>query len=143
MLPTLLLLLATTAHAAPPNAPPNPVGTWQTPGRSDATPAGTVRLFLDHGLLYGNIDQVYDPARRALRCTACTDDRRNAPFPGLQIVRALHPDNGTWTGGTVLDPDTGHTYRATITLTDPAHLTIRGYLGIALFGGTQTWTRMD
>lgn len=136
-------LLALLLLAHPATAADTPAGLWQTPGRADPTPAGTVRLSLRNGLLYGRIESIYDPARRRLRCTACTGDRKDAPFLGLEIIRDLHPESGEWTGGTVLDPDTGHTYRATVRLADPRHLTIRGYLGISLFGATQTWTLAD
>ena len=134
----LLLLASGAAHAAD-----SPVGRWQTLNRSDNSPAGVVRLQIVNGELDGWIDQIYDPARRALRCTRCDGPLRDQPFQGLQILHGLHPDGDVWDGGTVLDPDTGRTYKASVRMIDPGHLVIRGYVGISLFGGSQTWTRVD
>ena len=134
------VLLATAALAAP---PADPAGHWQTVNRADNAPAGVVRLQVVNGELGGWIEQIYDPARRTLRCTRCDGPQHNQPFLGLQILHGLHPDGESWTGGTVLDPDTGRTYKATLRLVDHDHLLIRGYLGISLFGGSQTWTRVD
>lgn len=43
--------------------------------------------------------------------------------------------------GHILDPDTGHVYDAQIWADGPDVLKLRGYLGLPLFGQTQTWTR--
>jgi uncharacterized protein (DUF2147 family) len=42
--------------------------------------------------------------------------------------------------GTVYDPKSGKTYHGQIRL-DGGRLSLRGYVGIPLFGETQTWTR--
>lgn len=142
MIHVLALLLATAA--AQPAPADTPVGRWETVNRSDNTPAGTVRLFLHDGLLYGQIESIYDLTRRTLRCTSCDGDRHDQPFLGLQFLRGLHPGADAWDGGTVLDPDTGRTYKASLRVTDAGRrLVIRGYLGISLFGGSQTWKRVD
>lgn len=136
----LALLLALHAAAAQ----DSPVGHWETVDRTDSKPAGIVRLFLAGGQIYGQIERIYDPARQALRCDKCDGDRHGQPFIGLQFVRGLKPGGDMWDGGTVLDPDTGRVYNASIRLIDGGHrLVIRGYVGISLFGGSQIWTRVD
>lgn len=140
MIRVLLLVLAGLQAAAA----QGPAGRWETVNRSDGAPAGIVRLFVRDGALFGQIERIYDPARQALRCGRCDDDRRGQPFVGLEFLRGLRPDGDIWDGGTVLDPDTGRVYRASVRVTDGGrHLVIRGYLGISLFGGSQTWTRID
>jgi len=47
-----------------------------------------------------------------------------------------------WNGGTIYDPNSGKTYRGTMTLGDRNTLRLRGYLGISLFGRSDTWTRV-
>jgi uncharacterized protein (DUF2147 family) len=43
-------------------------------------------------------------------------------------------------GGEILDPDTGNVYRATLRVDKGGKkLTVRGYLGISLFGRSQVW----
>lgn len=44
-------------------------------------------------------------------------------------------------GGHILDPDSGHVYNAQIWSPKPDVLKLRGYLGLPIFGETQTWTR--
>jgi uncharacterized protein (DUF2147 family) len=47
-------------------------------------------------------------------------------------------------GGTILDPDTGKLYKASMSL-DPegSRLTVRGYIGLPIFGRSQNWTRVQ
>jgi uncharacterized protein (DUF2147 family) len=73
-----------------------------------------------------------DPAKRA------------DPICGLGLMGSLkvvksHPDR--WDGGWVYDPESGSTYKAEMQLDGPNVLKLRGYLGISLFGRTETWTR--
>lgn len=48
------------------------------------------------------------------------------------------PDHAA--GGTLYDPKTGKTYHGQMTA-EGAKLHLRGYVGIPLFGATETWTR--
>jgi uncharacterized protein (DUF2147 family) len=70
--------------------------------------------------------------------------KRNEPTCGLMMMGSLKPAAGTpgkWEGGWVYDPDSGDTYTAQMQLDGANTLNLRGYLGISLFGRTQTWTR--
>ena len=67
---------------------------------------------------------------------------RKAPIIGLQIMRGFTYDgNDLWSGGKVYDPKSGSTYKGKMTLVSPGELKLRGYIGISLFGRTDTWTR--
>jgi len=69
---------------------------------------------------------------------------RNRPIEGMTIMRGFeYQGDGRWTGGTIYDPNSGKTYRATVTLVDRDTLKLRGYIGISLFGRSDTWTRDD
>ncbi len=48
--------------------------------------------------------------------------------------------DGHWVGS-ILDPDDGRSYDATIWSPHPGVLKLRGYLLLPLFGETRTWTR--
>jgi uncharacterized protein (DUF2147 family) len=51
--------------------------------------------------------------------------------------------NGSWQNGHILDPDSGDIYHAEMTVIDGGKkLDVRGYIGISLFGRTQTWIRI-
>ncbi|CEF55756.1 DUF2147 domain-containing protein [Acetobacter ghanensis] len=61
----------------------------------------------------------------------------------LTDFRPMGDDNkGRWAGH-ILDPDTGHLYDAQIWSNQPDVLKLRGYLGLPIFGETQTWTRYN
>ena len=69
---------------------------------------------------------------------------RNRPLDGLAIMTGFeYAGDGRWKNGTVYDPNSGKTYRCSITLIDDNTLNLRGYIGISLFGRSETWTRDD
>src|SRR5262249_47746093 len=68
--------------------------------------------------------------------------RRAALLLGQTILQQLKLKSpGHWAGGTIYDPDSGHTYSLSVELLDADHLKLRGFLGISLLGRTQVWTR--
>lgn len=70
---------------------------------------------------------------------------RQRPVIGLEILRGLERSpgaDGAWTGGTIYDPGSGSTYRASLTVADEKRLELRGYVGIPLLGRTATWFRV-
>ena len=77
------------------------------------------------------------------RCENCRDQRRDMPVLGMQIISGLKRVGDTEYGqGWILDPDEGESYRLKISVRSAgASLDVRGYIGISLFGRTQTWRR--
>jgi uncharacterized protein (DUF2147 family) len=143
------LLAWASASAAPASAAAldarlaSPVGLWQ-PLDGAGKPLGLIRIFEANGLYYGRIEPSSPDDDRNARCTHCTDDRRGQPIIGLVLLRHLRSQNGAYVGGDILDPDTGHIYGCTLRLTDGGReLIMRGFLGISLFGRSQTWRRVE
>jgi len=137
-----LLPLVPAASSAQAPAAPSPVGLWQTVDDHTGKPRGLVRVFESQGRLYGDVVQILDPDKAGALCVSCTDDRKNKPVQGLQIIRGMQPDGDGWSGGTILDPETGTTYRCSMHLADGGRkLVVRGYVGISLLGRSQTWIR--
>jgi uncharacterized protein (DUF2147 family) len=67
---------------------------------------------------------------------------RNRPLCGLVIMWGMQPDGpDRWSGGSLYDPESGNTYSGNITLKPDGALTVRGYIGISLFGRSEDWTR--
>ncbi|ASC04381.1 hypothetical protein WSS15_05510 [Acetobacter pasteurianus] len=58
----------------------------------------------------------------------------------LTDFRPLKDEKNKWEGN-ILDPDSGHKYDARIWSPQSGVLKLRGYLGLPIFGETQTWTR--
>ena len=63
------------------------------------------------------------------------------PVIGLVILTGFkfNGDDG-WKGGDIYDPESSKTYSSGIYLKDKNTLKLRGFIGISLFGRTETWT---
>ena len=66
---------------------------------------------------------------------------RDRPIVGIVLMWHLTYDDGEYVDGYVYNPEDGSTYRMKAEVLSPTSLKIRGYLGISLFGQSQTWTR--
>lgn len=67
---------------------------------------------------------------------------RSRRICGLPIGTGFHQDDPSHlTGGHLYDPKTGHTYKGTITAAGDS-LDLHGYIGISIFGRTETWHRV-
>lgn len=69
---------------------------------------------------------------------------RSRELIGLTILNNfLYTGKKTWEEGTIYDPNEGKTYACKLTLSSPKKLEVRGYVGIPLFGRSETWTKID
>lgn len=120
-----------------------PAGEWQTFDDKTGQAKGEVRLYEQDGHWLGQITRVYDSKDAQSRCDECRDDRKGKPIVGLVILRNMTLANGEYSGGDILDPDTGKVYRCKFRLADGGEkLMMRGFLGFSLLGRTQTWVRV-
>ncbi|MGC3946794.1 MAG: DUF2147 domain-containing protein [Chryseolinea sp.] len=121
-----------------------PVGLWKTIDDDGKTAKSLVRISEQGGTLVGSIDKLLDPTAPAdSKCDKCTDDRKDKPVLGLQIIRGVKAEgDGVWGGGEILDPNNGKTYRTRLKPVDGGKkLEMRGYIGP--FYRTQTWIRVE
>ena len=120
------------------------VGKWTTIDDETGKKKSIVELYKYQDKLYGKITFLYPREGREENpvCKKCTDDRKNKPLVGLQIVRFMSWDGEEWEGGTIVDPENGKSYSCKLWLDEknPNKLNVRGYVGP--FFRTQTWIRV-
>ncbi len=69
---------------------------------------------------------------------------RSTPLKGYRILKdfVYDEEEGIWKDGTIYDPKNGTTYNCKIELKEDNVIEVRGYVGSAVFGRTDTWTRL-
>ena len=74
-------------------------------------------------------------------CVKCSGNNKDKPIKGMVILWGLKPNGvGRWSGGHVLDPENGKTYKAKLDLLDDGRkLGMSGCF--AFFCRQQVWVR--
>jgi uncharacterized protein (DUF2147 family) len=141
------LLAAPPGSAADEGAPAaTAVGRWKTIDDKTGKPKSIVAIAEEDGKLIGTVEELLDPKPDDPhpKCTKCEGDRKDQPIEGMKILWGMKKDGSGWSGGKILDPDNGKTYKCSMTVTDGGKkLDVRGYIGISLIGRTQTWDRAE
>ncbi|MFT4196518.1 MAG: DUF2147 domain-containing protein [Pseudoxanthomonas sp.] len=123
----------------------DPVGRWTTIDDETGKPKSIVEIYkTDQGTLAGKVVQVLQSDQGPHpRCVKCSGPLKDKPVEGMVILWGLKPDGDqVWSGGNILDPHNGKTYKSKITLIeDGRKLQMRGYIGFEALGRTQTWVR--
>jgi uncharacterized protein (DUF2147 family) len=67
---------------------------------------------------------------------------RDRSLIGQILLQDMQYDgHGHWSGGSIYDPDSGHTYRCRLEMHGADGLRVRGFLGVSVLGRSQLWTR--
>ena len=147
MMTTLLIASAVGAESDPGvgvGAQSDPaVGVWQVySDKNDGSSNGLVRTYVQDGKLVGVVDALPPDAPPNPTCTKCSGTQKDKPVLGLVIMWGFEKEGDSWTGGTILEPQTGTTYKCKVHFAPPDSLKVRGYVGVPLFGRSQTWKRV-
>lgn len=143
-----LLIVSVLAVALPVranDAASSPVGRWHTISDVDGKPRGIVEIVEEDGMLIGRVVGSLRTGEGPARiCERCPGARKGKPMLGLAILSGLRRRGEEWSGGEVLDPDTGSVYRATLRLADRGKkLLLHAYVGVPWMGRTQVWLRQE
>ncbi|HVI59207.1 MAG TPA: DUF2147 domain-containing protein [Luteimonas sp.] len=137
-----LALVSVLPMAAFAQNPASPVGRWKT--IDDET--GKVKSIVEitqaaNGTLQGKVVEVLHSDRGPNpTCDKCSGANKDKPVKGMTILWGLKPDGDEWSGGTVLDPAKGKTYKSKLEMLDGGRkLGMSGC--IAFICRQQVWVR--
>lgn len=138
LLTFLLMSFSTSASAAD---PASPYGLWLTENQRSAisvtpcvndqsTVCGQIHWIIEGGMQYDTKNP--------------DETRRNQPMCGLVILGGFHQsDANNWVDGEIYKADEGDFYKASLQMLPSGKMLVRGYVGMPLFGKSQTWTRVN
>jgi uncharacterized protein (DUF2147 family) len=136
-------LLSLVAHAQM-----SPVGLWRSIDDESKQPKAEIRISQNAaGGLSGVVERsLQNNPNTEPNCNLCTDDRKDKPKIGMEIIRGGQQSDGkaVWEGGKILDPENGKNYSLRLTPIDGGKkLEVRGFIGAPILGRTQTWIRVQ
>ncbi|MCX6290700.1 MAG: DUF2147 domain-containing protein [Bacteroidetes bacterium] len=137
----MICMVFSHAIAQQHNTPDALVGTWLVEDGS-----AKVKIEKMNGTYSGRMVWIKNPNDKSGKPLVDSNNPepslRSRPQLGLALLENFKYDEvNHWSGGTIYDPDGGKTYSCKITMKDNQTLEVRGYVGISLFGRTDTWKR--
>jgi uncharacterized protein (DUF2147 family) len=123
----------------------SPVGKWKTIDDETNKEKSVVEVYEAGGKLYGKIVQLLQEKDGGVGklCDKCTGSDQNMPLIGMVFLKDLKKDDDAYTGGTIMDPNNGKTYKCKMELVEGGEkLKVRGFIGFSLLGRTQVWQRV-
>jgi len=119
------------------------VGRWRTIDDETGQAKSIVEIERSaEGIYSGRIIELFNPSRPDPTCDKCSDDRKDQPITGMEIIRNMRASGAdAYSGGSILKPDEGKVYRSKMKLIDNgAKLEVSGC--VLFICRSQTWERM-
>jgi uncharacterized protein (DUF2147 family) len=144
----MTLGLARSLFTAVAQAQMSPLGLWRSIDDETKQAKAEIRISQNaSGALSGVVERslLATPSAEP-NCNLCTDDRKDKPKIGMEIIRGGQQADGklVWEGGKILDPENGKNYSLRLTpIEGGKKLEVRGYIGAPMLGRTQTWIRVQ
>jgi uncharacterized protein (DUF2147 family) len=106
-----------------------------------------VNIFKKEGKYFGKIVWLREPnneqGKPKMDKNNADESKRSLPLLGYLLLKDFDfKGDNTWEDGTIYDPENGSTYSCTIKMIDSNTLDVRGYIGLSVFGRTDTWKRI-
>lgn len=125
----------------------SPVGYWKTIDDVTGKQKSIIQIVqASDGTLRGQVIKIWPKPGKDENeiCDACKGDKHNQRIVGMTILEGMRQTGDKWTGGQILDPNNGKTYRCSLRLINHgASMQVHGYIGLPILGRTQTWIRVD
>ena len=141
------IAIALVAAVGSVSAQGTPVGVWKTIDDKTKTEKAQIRITEAGGVYSAKIEKLLAAdAKPDSVCDKCSDDRKDKPIVGMEIMRGVKrsDSDNTWDGGTILDAAEGKVYKVRLQTADGGKkLEVRGYIGMPMMGRTQTWIRVE
>jgi uncharacterized protein (DUF2147 family) len=146
----LIILFGAVALFAGANLPlraqePSAAGLWEQVDEKTGRAESWFKIAERNGVYEGTIVKIFPKPGDDENwvCDKCEGAEKGAPVLGLKLIKGMRRNGMGYENGTIMDPRDGSVYRAVMTLSpDGRRLEVRGYLGISLFGRSQTWNRL-
>lgn len=116
------------------------IGQWETYDDDTNEKKAVIEIYKEQDLYFGKIIEKFTGPENAT-CEKCEGAKKDTPIIGLVIIENITKEEDSFEGGTILDPESGDTYKCYLKLVKNNKLKVRGYLGVSLFGRTQYWIR--
>lgn len=141
-----ILLFSSICQFVYASTPNSPVGDWKSIDDVSGQPKSIIHIEEDSDKqLIGRVTKLFQTNHTI--CTQCQGKNKNQPILGMTIMEGFkhrpHDDPTSWTNGSILDPKNGKIYHCNLQVMNAGqNLKVRGYIGMPLFGRTQTWIRL-
>ena len=119
----------------------SPVGVWKNLDDEDGKEKSHIEIYEQNGKLRGRVIKLL-PAATITKCNACTGANKGKSLVGMDILWDMTKVGNVWDNGEILDPKKGKVYSCKLELDGKDKLKVRGYVGVSMFGRTQTWYRV-
>lgn len=119
-------------------------GNWQTLYDKTNKPSSIIAISKQGEFFEGKVIKTFrNPGEKQTGvCDSCVGAQKNKPILGMVIIKNMQCFSDYCKNGTILDPTNGKVYHASMHLFDHGlKLSVRGYVGIPLFGRSVVWHR--
>ncbi|HDP80891.1 MAG TPA: DUF2147 domain-containing protein [Spirochaetes bacterium] len=141
-----ITIIAVAFALCPAFAADSPVGMWKTIDDKTGEAKSFLQVWEKDGVYFGKVAKLIqkpgeDPNPK---CTKCKGKLKDQPILGMTIMWGLKQNGDEYSGGNIMDPDNGQTYKCKIkVLNGGKKLEVRGFIGFSVIGRSQYWLKAD
>lgn len=117
-------------------------GKWKTIDDQTGEVKSIVEIYQKNGKYYGKVVEILNKDRKDALCEKCSGNKKNKSVLGLEIITDMKKDGEEYSGGKILDPESGKEYKCNITLETKTKMKVRGFIGLSIIGRTQYWYKI-